>query len=282
MAKRKYGFDEQKIARFEREGRGQGHGASYRPWLTIQDVPSQGRSTRVHSFKTGREHHFLSDLETGLFFLLDWSDQVTDIREQFPLDREQTRQLARDMGIAHPKDPTTQVDIVMTTDFLVEMRGSKEASLTARAVKPADELDKPRIIEKLELERRYWLAQGVAWHVVTDRELPKQRIMTLKWLHEMRSLEYQSTPYPGYWEDRCDRFIEQLRRTRGGSIRHFLAHLEEGLGFAPGDGMTVLRHLAARQIVVIDLDRAFSTNDPLDRLALSTDTNRVIRRASSC
>jgi len=282
VAKRKYGFDEQKIARFQREGRGQGHGASYRPWLTIQDVPSQGRSTRVHSFKTGREHHFLSDLETGLFFLLDWADVVVDIREQFPLDRDETRRLAKGMGIAHPKDPATQVDIVMTTDLLVDMRGSKETFLTAHAVKPADELDKPRVIEKLELERRYWHARGVAWHLVTDRELPKQRIMTLKWLHEMRSLEHQSTPYPGYWEDRCDRFVEQLRRTRGGSIRQFLTYLEDGAGFASGDGITVLRHLAANRALIIDLDRSFSTTDSIDSLVLSAEANGAMRRASSC
>jgi hypothetical protein len=186
------------------------------------------------------------------------------------------------MGIAHPKDPGSQVDIVMTTDFLVDMRESKATFLTARAVKPADELDKPRVIEKLELERRYWLAKGVAWHLVTDRDLPKQRIMTLKWLHEMRSLEHQSTPYSGYWEDRCDRFVEQLRHANEGSIRQFLAHLEERVGFGPGEGMTVLRHLAARRIVILDLDRSFSTTDPINRLALSVEANQVNRRAASC
>ena len=36
MAKRRYGFDEAKIARFHKEGRGEGHGQDYLPWLTIQ------------------------------------------------------------------------------------------------------------------------------------------------------------------------------------------------------------------------------------------------------
>lgn len=34
MAGRRYGTDEKKIARFEAEGCGQGHGAEYKPWLT--------------------------------------------------------------------------------------------------------------------------------------------------------------------------------------------------------------------------------------------------------
>lgn len=103
MAKRRYDFDEKKLERFMKEGRGQGHGESYRPWLTIQDVSSSGRSSRIHCRKTGREHHFLSDIKTALFLLLDWSDSVTDIREQFPLDREETRRIAADMGVRHPR-----------------------------------------------------------------------------------------------------------------------------------------------------------------------------------
>ena len=89
MAKRRYGIDEEKLARFLKEGRGQGTGANYLPWLTVQDVSSLGLSSRMHSRKTGREHHLLSKIEAGLFLILDWSDSVVDIREQFPLDREE-------------------------------------------------------------------------------------------------------------------------------------------------------------------------------------------------
>jgi len=31
MARGRYGFDEDKIARFQKEGRGSGHGAAYKP-----------------------------------------------------------------------------------------------------------------------------------------------------------------------------------------------------------------------------------------------------------
>jgi hypothetical protein len=85
--KRRYSFDEDKLVRFTKEGRGQGTGGNYKPWLTIQDVPSRGRAARPTGWKTGRVHHFLSDIETAVFYLLDWEDHVLDIREQFPLDR---------------------------------------------------------------------------------------------------------------------------------------------------------------------------------------------------
>jgi hypothetical protein len=132
MAKRRYEFDEGKLTRFLKEGRGTGSGADYKPWLTIQDVSSSGRVSRVHGRKTHRLHHFLSDHETSFFFLLDWSDAVVDIREQFPLDRDITRRIAAEMGIRHPADTKTKVDIVMTTDFLVDIRGSQGTKLMPR------------------------------------------------------------------------------------------------------------------------------------------------------
>lgn len=85
MAKRKREITEAKIERFIKEGRGQGTGKEYLPWLRIQDVPSEGRATRGVGWTTGRRHELLSDNERDYCYLLDYSDDVSDIREQFPL-----------------------------------------------------------------------------------------------------------------------------------------------------------------------------------------------------
>ncbi len=53
MARRRYEFDEGKI---QKEGRGRGRGTSYKPWLTIQDVASHGRSHRIAGISNGRVH----------------------------------------------------------------------------------------------------------------------------------------------------------------------------------------------------------------------------------
>jgi hypothetical protein len=141
MAKRRYSFDEDTHARFLKEGRGQGTGGDYKPWLTIQDVPSLGRTGRPTGWKTGRLHQLLSDGESSVFYLLDWDDQVLDIREQFPLDRNKTQQIASEMGVPHPVDVKTKVDIVMTTDFLVDIHTSQGRKILALAVKMSADLD---------------------------------------------------------------------------------------------------------------------------------------------
>lgn len=276
MAKRRYGIDEDKIARFLKDGRGQGKGGEYRPWLTIQDVPSSGRCSRIRGRKTGREHHLLSDIETSAFLLYDWSDAITDIREQYPLDREQTRRIAAEMGVRHPLDAMSQTDIVMTTDFVLDVVGKNGGKMIARSVKPSERLDDGRTLEKLEIERRCWAEKGADWGLVTERELPAQRVKNLRWLHEMASLEHLVAPYVGYWEDRCERFMAAICQAGGVTIRRFAQQLESTQGFATGECLTVLRHLAAIRRLEFNLDARFDMSAPIDafRVVAPPNSNR--------
>lgn len=269
MAKRRYSFDEEKISRFMKEGRGKGHGVEYSPWLTVQDVSSIGRATRIHGRKTDREHHLLSDIETSVFLLLDWSDAVIDIREQYPLDREETRRIASEMGVRHPFDTQGKCDIVMTTDFLVDVHTSNGLQLHVRSVKPAKELEDKRTLEKLEIDRRYWIGKCDSWGLITELDVPMQRVKNLRWLHEMFSLAGMEEAYPGYWSDRCNRFLQCLPNAKGGTIKRFIQQLESTQGFAAGEGLMVLRHLGATKQLLIDLDQPFTVNAPLAVLAIA-------------
>jgi len=275
MAKRRYSIDEDKIARFVKEGRGLGSGAEYRPWLTVQDVSSRGRSSRIHSCKTGRVHHLLSDMETAVFLLLDWSNVVTDIREQFPLDRVVTRRIATEMGVPHPTDTQSHTDIVMTTDFLVDVQMENGTRQVARSVKPSDELGNDRTLEKQEIERRYWNTNGIDWGLITEQELPSQRVKNLRWLHEMQSLEQMVAPYPGYWEDRCARFLACLPQAVDITIKRFIHRLEDAQGLVTGEGLTVLRHFMAIKRITIDLDAKFDLNAPTTMLRTASPAESV-------
>lgn len=269
MAKRRYGFDEQKIERFHKEGRGLGELDKYKPWLTIQDVSSHGLASRIPGWKSGRIHHLLSNIESDFFLLLDWSERVTDIREQFPLDRESTRRIASELGIRHPEDPGSRVDIVMTTDFVIDALVGGQIRRYARAVKPADQLDDGRVLEKLELERRYWRQQGVDWGIVTERELPAIFIKNIRWLHDARFLEHLAVEHPDRFEDRCRQLLRALTGTAGVSVKNFCRRLEETYGFTPGEPLLVMRHLLANKRLAIDMNRPFAVSGPLSQLWLA-------------
>jgi hypothetical protein len=194
---------------------------------------------------------------------------VIDIREQFPLDRDETRRIAADMGVRHPADAQSRTDIVMTTDFVVNVRTGETITVAARSVKPASELDKARTLEKQEIERRYWHVKGVDWGLVTELDLPTQRIKNLRWLHEMQSLQHMTAPHPDYWDDRCGRFLACLPQGTGMSTKQFVRLLESTQGFAIGEALTVIRHLAANKRIGIDLDAKFDMQVQVDSFSIS-------------
>jgi hypothetical protein len=108
-----------KIEKWIKEGHGSGIGSEYKLWLKIQDVSSLGRSTRLKGIKTNRQHEFLSDLERNYFYITEFSDFISNIREHFPLlPLEETLVIAEELVIKHPTDSKTGEPIVMTTEKL--------------------------------------------------------------------------------------------------------------------------------------------------------------------
>lgn len=274
MAKRRYAMDEAKIARFEKEGRGRGSGANYLPWLMIQDVPSSGRRSRVFTSLTGREHHLLSDIETAVFFVLLWNDAVVDLREQFPLDRAETRRIAAELGVPHPKDPHTDVDIVMTLDLLVDVRTATGTLCIPVSSKSFEDLENTRTLEKLEIERRYSQKRWGGWHLMTNRDYSKQYVQNLRWVHEMSSLQDLEAPHPQYWTDCCNFVLHALRASPGKSLRGALDAAEFNCHLRSGDALTAFRHLLATKKVSMDLMAPFDDHLPVAALTLESTNAR--------
>ncbi|MEK4462843.1 TnsA endonuclease N-terminal domain-containing protein [Paenibacillus sp. FSL H8-0315] len=249
MVKRKREITDAKIERFIKEGRGQGTGANYLPWLRVQDVPSIGRSTRGVGWTTSRLHTFLSDLERDYFYVLDFADDVTDIREQYPLlPLEETKLIAEKLGIEHPKDPKTGVDIVMTTDFVITYKDKE----FARTIKPAKELENDRILEKFEIKRIYWESHQVDWGVVTERDLPYTLIRNVEWIHK----EYHNDDVRslGIFAVQSLERLLVASLLSGTTIAKACLHCDEQMGLEAGTSLAMFRHFLARKIWVVNMD----------------------------
>ncbi|HEU0178700.1 MAG TPA: TnsA endonuclease N-terminal domain-containing protein [Blastocatellia bacterium] len=244
MAKRDRRSDRKVIDRRLKEGRGQGRGAEYKPYLRVQDVPSQGLATRVGGWKTGREHHFMSCLECDYFYLLEWSSVVVDIREQYPLDLDETLAIASDLGIRHPTDPRTRESVVMTSDFVNTVRQSIGAIEHARTLKYTKDLGSSRVMEKLEIERVYWASRGVDWGVVTEREIDPALARNIKWLHP-----YRASAALAPLTDAAIRNVEAVLTPRvleeNLPLRDLTDECDRRFIFPPGASLAVVRHLIA-------------------------------------
>lgn len=256
MARRNYSWTENKINKFIKEGRGQGELSQYKPWLTVDDVPSKGNRTRSKGWKTGRIHHLLSNLERDYFLLLDWTDNIIDIREQFPLDRAVTIRIAEDKGIAHPTDNRTNTSLVMTTDFLLKIKVENEITFLAKSIKPSVKLEDARVLEKLEIERSYWEEKKILWNIVTEKEIHKELTKNLQWVHSYRYLENNQE------EKFADFLLRFLRRYHSSSenLNKLLVAFENEYNIDDGRAITYLRFLIANKFIKVNMTEKIGVN----------------------
>jgi TnsA endonuclease N terminal/TnsA endonuclease C terminal len=263
MAKRKRLIDETVIERRIKEGRGQGRGKDYMPWLTVQDVPSIGLATRIFGWTTGRVHHLFSLLELKDFLTKDWASHVVDIREQFPLlPIEETLAIARKCGIRYPTIPGTKQPIVLTTDFVVTIAHGLERIEQARAVKYSADLSSQRTLEKLELERRYWQARNIDWGIVTERDISHVLAKNVEILHNHRNIAHR---LPLTQDEMRDAAVVLTREvTRGGdSLRRIAIACDKRLGLELGACLTLAYHLLATKQWEIDMHVPIQPGKPL-------------------
>lgn len=180
--------------RAERERRGRGARDTYVPYIQVRrgDFTSRGRSHIFPSPFFRRSHHLLSDLELHVLWAV-FTTTPLDVREQFPLEWSELResfspagpytpgtlQIADELGVKHPEfgrsDPMR-----MTTDLLVQ---HQSGDWTAVHVKHSDELEDKRKTELRAIEQNYWRQRGVAFKVMTEKQINRTAMSNLAMAH---------------------------------------------------------------------------------------------------
>jgi hypothetical protein len=249
MAKYRRTWNQPIFNKYLREGRGQGIGAEYNPWIHIQDLPSLGMVSRVSGTTTGRIHHIMSNLELSLFYLLDWSDDVLDIREQYPLiDLMQAIEIAEKANIKYPYDPKSGFPYVLTSDFYIE---TKQGAMVM-SVKPSSELGKPRVREKLEIERRYWSMHGVQWSIMTENEINHTKANNIEWLAQAKDLT--AFGLSEMMQNSCCRYFLESYNAGCCSLTALFKAVESIFGLIAGMGINIYKHLVYWKRIIIDVD----------------------------
>jgi hypothetical protein len=247
-------WTEAKLKRFLAEGRGQGEGEHYRPWLTVMDIPSRGRASRVFSRKCNRVVHLLTDTQLRYFYLLEWDESILDIKEQFPLlDVETIVDQMDESLLKRLKDPKTEVPHVITTTFVITAKDHQGREIQyARAIKDAAELEKKATLERLEIQRRYWEARHVDFAIVTQHEIPVQRSRNIEWV--MSALNVEDYGFSISQIQAYASILQERLLSSDQSIRTILASFEREMKEEAGTGLLVFRYLIASRLIQINMD----------------------------
>jgi hypothetical protein len=204
--------------------------SDYVPFLNVRSVPTKGKANRIMGWRTCREHHFLSKLEYAAFFYFDWSDEVIDIKEQYPLfPLEVLQNIALEAGIEYPN--FNGEPIVMTTDFLIKANKNSKIIQYARTVKSSTDLANERIIEKFEIERRYFNSKKIDWGIITEKELSDVFISNMEVLHSNKLINNESILEKDYIFTMYRQLVMFLEKftTKNMPITYALAQLSRDL-----------------------------------------------------
>jgi len=232
---------------------GQPQLSEYHPQITVRDLKSpNSRTKRIKGYKTGRVHHLLSDFESKYFYLLEWADNIADIREQFPLNLQETTRIARESGIKHPayKDELT----VMTTDFLITINNH---NVIARTLKYTSELENERVLDKFSIEKKYWDSKGVDWGIVTENEINDVFVSNIK--HFIRYKNYIAET--GIDKRIVRQIIDAISEGDSG-LKSILTESDFKYGLEKGRSLAIFNCLVGNKIFSINMLKKFSISIP--------------------
>lgn len=267
MARKRIKLTDKKIEAMILEGRGQGEGDNYKPWITVQDLSSLGRCTETVGWKTGRLHNLLSKLETQYFLQLEWSDNVLDIREQYPLisgqkGYDETLEIARLIGLKHPIVPTTKIPNVMTTDFLITLSYEGKKILIARTLKYSKELSNLRTIEKFEIERLFWVKRNIDWKIVTEKQINQALVFNVEYVHKCKTLlGREHITYEIINE--VEEYLRTNKLFQQATLADLTSESDYYFGIKEGSSLFIFRYLVANKIWEIDMNYKIRTDKPI-------------------
>jgi hypothetical protein len=258
-------------------------GDAYEPHLRAQDVRSRGRKSR-HTYQ-GREMHFLSDLEVRACVHFQWDQAVFGIEEQYYLEIEDTVRIAKEAGARHPLVIGTDEPFEMTTDLVIYFRTEHGERRVARSIKYSKEVELglaetavernhvAGVLEKLEIERRYWAERNVHWAVLTERELGEERQRNVEWL--LRSSLDRGRP-DGFWQQAADRVCAALVAGDGARVVDLQRELDANGVLDGADFTEILRHLCATRQISFDMKERFSLLRPVSDFVFAAPALKLV------
>jgi hypothetical protein len=185
---------------------------------------------------------------------------------QYPLlPLEETKEIADQLHIRHPGHPRTKDPIVMTTDFVLTITQPIGVVQQARTVKPKSKLSSARVLEKLEIEHRYWHRRGISWGIVTECEIPQTFADNVAWIHPFR---YQDALPLSKKEIELLSYLLTSRVIQDDAPLTLIASdCDNHLGLIPGVSLSVARHLIASRQWIVNMNQPIQ---PREKLVIQT------------
>jgi len=146
----------------------------------------------------------------------------------------------------------------------------------ARTVKMSSELESERVLEKFEIERRYWKRRGVDWGIVTENEIPGKLVWNVEWIHSEH--ENEDAAHLGtYALNNIENSILSLLK-QGISLAKAASLCDERVGLELGTSLALVKHFIARKRWIVDMYEKINPGKPLEILEVRSGNDLLLAR----
>lgn len=224
--------------------------------LKVTTFSSRGRATRIYSYKTKRIHHLQSDNQLKVFLIFEWIDSIKDIKENVELKNLQTTIYnVENLRLDKFTDMETGGLYQLHTNFLIKVLKEEKYEEIAVSVKSLSELERKMVIEKLEIERRYWKAKGIKFYLLTEKEIDKQLVENIRWCREAlidKSIENKT--------EIAEKLYYFLQENKEEILLEVLNEFDTEEDVEPGTALFMFRYLIAVKEIYINMKEKIDLN----------------------
>ncbi|WP_411682894.1 TnsA endonuclease C-terminal domain-containing protein [Clostridium thailandense] len=229
--------------------------------LKVTTFSSKGRATRIFGYKTKRIHHLQSDNQLRVFLLLEWYDLVINIEENIELkDLEIIIDDVEDLRLDKFSDNEGHL-YQLHTNFLVTTKRDNVEEQIAISVKSLSEIERRTVIEKIEIERRFWRAKGIQFYVITEKEINKQFVDNIKWVRETlidKNVENK--------RELAEHLYYFLQENKQGKLSDVLGEFDDNVGAKKGTALFIFRYLIGIKEIAVDMEKSIDLNETISIL----------------
>jgi hypothetical protein len=241
------------------EGRGRGYGIHYKPFVLPSEFSDRGRCHRLLGWKSGRVHYLFSDGELYPFLILQMQDNVSDIREQYPLlPLSETLSIAKRFNISHPPaKKKLENKTIITSDLNIIVSQNAEKKHIVRTVKTLEDYENERTKEKLFIEKKYWEARGIDWGILLHNERSKVIGRNIYFIYQ----QYFWNEEFGFSTDELSCLIYELKNRivkYNWDIMNAVLDFDRYMGWEEGQSLNFFKYLLCKKIIKADFSKKFN------------------------
>jgi hypothetical protein len=147
---------------------------------------------------------------------------------------------------------------VLASDFLVDSADPHRPLFAIQGKYRAD-LQRPEIIERLELERRYWQEKEIPWVIITECEIPRDVFSNIQWLYPAQAEDDISMKD---LEHNREMFLYEFQRNPDRKLTVIAQGLDVSGQLEPGQSLYWLRKLLATHCFMFDIGKPYRELKP--------------------